>query len=98
MSSDTIHPCLLDACFGRDVLNNRNTVWAGQAIITWATPTADDKLGVFERYEVEIAQIPYSKDPTDDNITFDVSDPSNLEWISVYSGPDVEVRFLQFVV
>jgi hypothetical protein len=62
-----------------------------QAIITWATPTADDRLGVFERYEVEIAQIPYSKDPTDDNITFNVSDPSNLEWISVYSGPDVEV-------
>jgi hypothetical protein len=48
-------------------------------------------LGEFERFEVEMAQIPFSKDPNDENITFEVTDASNLEWISVYSGPDIEV-------
>jgi hypothetical protein len=48
-------------------------------------------LGEFERFEVEMAQIPFSKDPNDDNITFEVTDASDLEWISVYSGPNIEV-------
>ena len=39
-----------------------------------------------------MTQVPFSKDPNDDNITFEVTDASDLEWISVYIGPDIEVR------
>ena len=62
-----------------------------KANVTWATPTTDDVLGVFERFEVEMAQIPFSRHPVDDNITFEVTDASDLQWVSVYSGPDIEV-------
>ena len=45
-----------------------------------------------------MAQIPFSKDPKDDNITFEVTDASDLEWISVYSGPNIEVSLPQTYV
>ena len=62
-----------------------------EANITWACPSEDDKLGAFERFEVEIAQVPFSRDPTDDHITYEIGDVAQLEWISVYSGPDTEI-------
>lgn len=60
-----------------------------EAHITWATPTTDDKLGEFERFEVEIAQVPYN--PNEEDMTFDVKNSTDLEWVAVYSGPDVEI-------
>jgi hypothetical protein len=60
-----------------------------EAHITWATPTTDDKLGEFERFEVEIAQVPYN--PNEDDMPFDVEKSTDLEWVAVYSGPDVEI-------